>query len=394
MFRVTFLVTLEIRTLKMKKTTSILAATAVVFGLFIPASPASANTTNQAAYDVSAYYRVDLGYKVGWKTPADRSGITGYVVTAQPTGQTCVVRGWTAKECTFSTRTLGFTNTYTFTVSTMKNAVVAAVSAGSNSVTAASIPLAPRALVSEVVSPTRVDVAWVPNSNTGGAPLYGYKLTYWKSDTKGSPINSTKVEQILSSTATSLTVEPGFMYIINLAACNAYGCSSADYWSYANTGATNVTLPRLILGGNASTTCFDSIYDANTGESSTGTSCGSITIDPSTYPVIDPSATTLNINLPTKFAQRATLSFSRTYSLSTWGPIGISWFANLNATSKSVALGFEATPVITSTTPSVCEVVGPRVILKTVGTCSIQAYVEENGVFERSNTVIQNIGIN
>ncbi len=374
----------------MKRMTLAFASTAMAFTLLIPAVPASANS--QAVSDVSAYYRVDLGYKVGWKAPTDRNGITGYVVTAQPGGQICVVRGVTAKECTFSTRTLGFTNNYTFTVSTMKNAVVAAVSAGSNSVTAASIPLAPRALVSEVVSPTQVDVAWVPNSNTGGAPLYGYKLTYWKSDTVGSPINATKIEQVLSDTATSLTVEAGFMYIINIASCNAYGCNSADYWSYANTGATNVTLPRIIGGGSASTTCFDSIYDANTGESSTGT-CGAVVADPSTYPVVDPSSTTLTINLPTKFDQRATLSFARSYSLRTWGPIGVSWFAYLKATSKSFTLGFVTNPVLTTTTPSVCEIVGPKLVLKSVGTCTVQAYVEGNGVFETSNTAIQKITI-
>lgn len=371
-----------------KRLVSIFTGTLLVLGFSLTASPASASA--QVSYDVSAYYRVDLGYKIAWKTPADKSGITGYVVTAQPGGQTCTVRGATARECTFSTRALGFTGNYTFTVSTMKNAVVTAVSAGSNSVTAASIPLAPRALVSEVVSPTGVDVAWVPNSNTGGAPLYGYKLTYWKSDTKGSPINSTKVEQVLSNTTTSLTVESGFMYIINIASCNAYGCNSADYWSYANTGATNVVLPRVISGGSASTTCFDSIYDANTGESSTGI-CGAVVADPSTYPVIDPSATKLTINLPTKFAQNATLSFARSYSLRTWGPIGVDWFAYLKATSKSFTLGFVTSPVLTTTTPSVCGIVGSKLVFKSVGTCTVQAYVEGDGVFERSNTAVQNI---
>lgn len=372
----------------MKRTTSILAATAVMFGLFVPASPASANT--QATYDVSAYYRVDLGYKVGWKTPADRTGITGYVVTAQPGGQTCTVTGSLARECTFSTRTLGFTNQYRFTVNTMKSSVVAATSGLSNAVSAISIPQAPMAVASEVVSPTQIDVAWIPNSNTGGAPLYGYKITYWKSDTAGSPINSTKVEFVETDTTTTLSVESGFMYIINVASCNAYGCNSADYWSYANTGATDVVLPKIISGGSASTTCFESIYDANVGESTNGT-CGTVVANPSTYPVIDPTATTFNLVLATKFAQRATLSFGRSYSLATWKPIGISWFALLKATSKSPTLGFEATPYIWSTTPAVCEVVGSKVELKTVGTCSISAYVDGNGVFERSNTATQNI---
>lgn len=363
----------------------------VAAALLAPASASYANT-NQAVFDVSAYYRADLGYKVGWKTPADRTGITGYVVTAQPGGAVCSVSGSTARECTFNTRTLGFTDQYTFTVATRKSSGIVATSQPSNPVTAASIAAAPRAVVSKVVSSNKVDVAWIPSSNTGGAPLYGYKVTYWKSDTKGSPINSTSVEFVTSNTTATLSVDPGFMYIINVASCNAYGCSSADYWSYANTGATNVTLPRIISGGSASTTCFDSIYDANVGESSSG-ACGAVAADPSTYPVIVPGATTLNITLATKFSQRATLSLNRSYSLTIWGPIGISWFPFLKATSKSIVLGFEATPYIWSTTPMVCEVVGSKVELKSVGNCSISAYVDENGVFERSNTVTQIIAV-
>lgn len=372
-----------------KKAFAALAAIPLVLGF---SAPANAAIGAQTVSDVSAYYRVDLGYMVGWKVPADRSGVTGYVVTATPGGQTCVVSGSLAKSCTFPARTLGYVNKYTFTVATKKGALVAGESDSSNAVSAASIALAPLAVVSKVVSPTQVDVAWVPNSNTGGAPLYGYKVTYWKSDTKGSPINSTKVETIVSDVTASLSVERGFMYIINVASCNAYGCSSADYWSYANTGATNVTLPRTISGGSASTTCFDSIYDANVGETANGT-CGPVVADPTRYPVIDPSATSVNINLATKFDQRATLSLSRSYSLKTWASIGISWFAYLKGTSKSVTLGFEATPSIWSTTPNVCEVVGEKIILKSVGLCSISAYLDGNGVFNRSNTVTQAVTV-
>ncbi len=359
--------------------------------LLAPASASYANT-NQTVLDVSAYYRVDLGYKVGWKIPADRTGITGYVVTAQPGGQTCVATSSVARECTFTTRALGFTNQYRFTVETKKGAATVATSITSNPVSAASIPLAPSIVTSSVPNNTQIDVAWIPNANTGGAPLYGYKVAYWKSDTKGSPITATKIETTVTNTTATLYVERGFMYIINVASCNAYGCNSADYWSYANTGATNVTLPRVISGGSASTTCFESIFDANVGESSLGT-CGSLVADPSKYPVVNPSATSLNINLATKFAQNARLTLSRSYSLRTWGPIGISWFASLNATSKSVTLGFETTPYIWSTTPTVWEVVGSKIQLRSVGSCTINAYVDGNGVFERSNTVTQVVAV-
>jgi hypothetical protein len=366
----------------MKKTAAVFSAIALSLGML--SSGVAAQASTQEVTGVSAYYRVDLGYKVGWETPSNRSGVTGYVVTANPGGKTCKASK-SAKECTFRTRDLGFTEQYTFTVATMKRSSVLATSEVSNPVSARSIPLAPSGLVSEAVSDTQIDVAWVPNSHTGGAALYGYRVTYWKSNTGGSPITDTKVETIVTEPLVSLTVEPETMYIIDVASCNAYGCNSADNWTYANTGATDVTLPRVISGGNASTTCFESIYDANAGETSVGV-CESVVADPSTYPVVDPNATSLNIELPTKFTNRATLSFRSRYSLSTWGPIGISWFPFVKATSKSVSLGFETEPTVYSTTPSVCEVVGSKVQLLSTGRCTIKAYVEGNGVFQKSNT--------
>lgn len=374
----------------MKKTAVVLTTLALSMGVF---SPVAALGSSQAVSDVSAYYRVDLGYKVGWKAPSDVSGVTGYLVTAQPGGQTCVVLRAVAKECTFSTRALGFTQQYRFAVATLKSGVAVATSALSNPVSAASIPVFPLAVASSVVSNTQIDVAWIPSPVTGGAPLYGYKVTYWKSDTRGNPITTTKAEIVATNTYTSLTVEPGFMYIINVASCNAYGCNSAERWSYANTGATNVTLPRVISGGSASTTCFESIYDANVGETQLG-SCGTVTANPSTYPVVNPSATTLNIQLLTKFDQGAGFSrFMSSYSLRTWGPIGLAWFAHFNATSKSVSLGFETPVVVTSTTPATCDVVGPRIIFKAVGQCVLTGQAGGNGVWNPSNiaTVTLNI---
>lgn len=359
-------------------------------GLFVGA-PAGANS--QVVSGVSAYYRVDLGYKVGWTPPNDLSGVTGYVVTATPGNQTCTILRTNAKECTFTTRALGFTNQYTFVVSTLRNGSTVGTSGPSNAVSAQSIPVAPLAVVSEVVTGNKINVAWVPSSNTGGAVLYGYKISYWKSDTRGNPITATKTESVVSTTTTTLTVEPGFMYIINVASCNAYGCNSAERWSYANNGATNVVLPRVISGGTASTTCFESIYDANVGETTNG-SCGSVVANPSTYPSIDPSATTLNIQLTTKFAQGAGFSrFMKSYSLSTWGPIGLAWFAYFNASSKSVSLGFETPVVVASTTPTTCDVVGPRIVFKAVGQCVLTGQAGGNGVWEPSNiaTVTLNI---
>lgn len=375
-----------------KKLSAAFVALALTLGLSLQSGPASANT-NKAVSDVSAYFQVNLGYMVGWKAPADRNGVTGYTVTAIPSGKTCVVRGAATTTCTFPANVIGYTGNHTFTVATNNGTSVIATSAVSNSVAPASIPVAPLAMGAEVVSNTQIDVAWVPSASTGGAPLYGYTVTYWKSDAFGNPNNSTKRELTVTGTSVSLTgLDMSTLYIINVAACNAYGCNSADRWSYTattpiTTAVTSIRLPRNIYGGNASTTCFDSIYDANNGESSTGAVCGSVVADPSTYPVVVPSATEIVLpELPTKFAQRATLSFSRSYSLTTWSTIGISWFANLNATSKSVVKGFVAPVRISSATPGICEVVGPKVLLKAVGSCTITAIVDGNGVFQPSNT--------
>lgn len=373
----------------MKKTVAVISALSLSLGLNLIGGAAHANSS--ASFDVSAYYRVDLGYMVGWKTPTNKVGVTGYTVVASPGGKTCVVRGAASNACTYRASDLGYTNTYTFTVIT--NGGAGGTSVASNAVTPTSIPVAPLVVTSQVASDTSIDVAWVPSSSTGGAPLYGYKITYWKSDNGGNPINSTKTELVVSETYTTLTgLSSSTMYIINVASCNAYGCNSADRWSYTPTtpitsAVTNVKLPRVISGGSASTTCFESIYDANSGESSTGATCGAIVGNPANYPVVVPSATQIiEPVLATKFAQRAALSrFSRDYKLSVWGPIGISWFANLTATSKSFTQGFTTPVSVTSSTPAVCEVLGERIVLKAVGSCTVNAVVEGNGIFLTSN---------
>lgn len=380
----------ELERYGMKKTTAVLSAITLSLGMLLSGAPAQAST--QEAYDVSAYYRADLGYKVGWKTPANKSGVTGYTVTANPGGQTCVVRSSRGTSCTFRSHVIGFTGTHDFTVTTNGRSGTLAVSAPSNAVTPASIPVSPLAIGAEVISDTQIDVAWVPSPVTGGVSLYGYTVTYWKSDLRGNPINDTRVDLTVTDTQVSLTgLDESTMYIINVASCNAYGCNSAHKWSYTPTtpitsAVTSIRLPRNIFGGTASTTCFESIYDAMNGESSTGTVCGNVVADPSTYPVVDPTATEIpQVELATKFSQRATLSLRRSYSLNTWGPIGISWFASLRADSKSVVGGFSTPVNIWSRSTSVCEVVDSKIILLSTGTCTISAQVAGNSVFRDSN---------
>lgn len=373
----------------MKKALATVSAVLIVAGSLVTGGAAQAVTTQEVS-GVSAYYRVDLGYMVGWQLPASRSGVTGYVVTAS-NGATCNANSSGATSCTFKAAQLGYTGSFNFTVATKKGASVVAVSGASNTVGAMSIPTAPLLVTADAVSDSQINVAWVPSSGTGNLPLYGYKITYWKSNSVGGPDNSTRVDIIATETRAELAVDQDALYIINVASCNALGCNSADYWAYASTtpdseAVKSITLPTVIGGGRADTTCFDSIYDANAGETASG-SCGSVVADPATYPVIDANATILqDPELATKFANKATLSnFLRSYSLKTWQPIGIPWFSRLTATSKSVTLGFTTAPNVLSTSPTTCEVVGDKIVLKAVGTCSLIGSVAGNGTFKPSN---------
>ncbi len=374
----------------MKKVTSVISALAIVAGSLINGVAASAATTQEVA-GVSSYYRVDLGYKVGWTLPTNRTNIAGYTVTANPSGKTCVVNSASASECTYSAATLGYTGLYNFTVTTRLKTGQTFVSGVSNSVGAKSIPSAPLLVDSTTASDTQVDVAWVPSAKTGGSPVTGYKVTHWESDAFGQPKSATRVDVISVATQVSLTgLKPSTMYIINVATCNALGCNSANYWAHSATTPNTAELdaikfPTVISGGSADTDCFDSILDGNTGEIVAGATCSGVVIDPSTYPVVDPTATSVDPVLTTKFANKATLSLATSYSLKTWGTIGIAWFPYLKSTSKSVTLGFTTPVRVWSDTPSVCAVIGDKIILKAVGSCKVYGSVDGDNTWNASN---------
>lgn len=369
----------------------------IIASLVMSSAPLSAFAATPPApvTGSSAHYRADLGYLVGWTTPVNKTGITGYTVTATPSGKTCSVTGAATNICTFPNSALTYGSTYTFSV--VSNGVgVASTPAVSNAIKPASIPGAPVYVSSNVASDTQVDIAWVPSTSEGGAPLYGYKITYWKSDNSGTPINSTKLEKVVTTTNTSLTgLSPSTMYIVNVASCNAYGCNSANYWVYEPTTPLGtpsllaVKLPTLLSGGSADTTCFDEILDASTGETTSSTKCAGVVIDPATYPVIVPSATSITQEvLATKFSQRALLTgLTGLFSIATWSKAGgISWFSKLSAQTKSVVNGFTTPVSIVSTTPS-CTVVGSLIVLNSVGSCTINASVAGDNAFLASNTV-------
>ncbi|MEI6552675.1 MAG: hypothetical protein WCN84_05585, partial [Actinomycetes bacterium] len=142
-------------------------------------APAHAAET-RVVTGVSAFVRVDLGYMVGWTVPADTSGITGYTVTASGNQVKCIARGASAVRCVYPVSQLGYVNPYTFTVVANTSTGDGPASAPSNQIKYASIPWAPQPPLAKITSDTSMDIAWVPDPNDGGAPMYGYRLTVWE----------------------------------------------------------------------------------------------------------------------------------------------------------------------------------------------------------------------
>ena len=372
-----------------------LLTTALVTAFFAMPSVQAAET--QVVTGVSAYYRVDLGYMVGWTLPAQSRSITSYTVTANPGGAQCVARGSNTQSCTFTQRQLGYTGTYTFTVVVNSSQGNGPVSAPSNPIKHASIPYAPQPPLAKVVSDTQLDITWVPAKEDGGAPMYGYQLTVWESQANTDP-GAVAYQKVETKTFASVTgLKPSTMYIINVASCNAYGCNSADLWTYVSTtgptGVSKIRAPRIISGGNATTTCWDAIIDAGNSASSgvtvtkSATKCAQPVLDPALYPKIDPTATSKNLpNLPTKFRQNAMfMGFAKSYSMATWKN-GVSWVAYFNVSSKSVTLGFEIPPVIASTTPNVCTVQEKWIKFVAPGECVLTGSAGGDNTWAPTNT--------
>ena len=372
----------------------------VLLSLFaITSSTIAQAAENRVVTGVSAYYRVDIGYLVGWTLPTTTAGITSYTVTAMPGGAQCVAQGSNTQSCTFTQKQLGFKGTYTFTVTVNTAQGNGPASAPSNPIRHASIPTAPQPPVAKVISDTQLDIAWIPAPDDGGAPLYGYRLTVWESQANTDP-GAVAYDNVETKTFASITgLKPSTMYVINVASCNAYGCNSADLWTYASTtgplGLSKIRAPRVISGGNASTTCWDAIMDggnaASTGTTITksATKCPTQLLDPSLYPKIDPSAVSQNLpNLPTKFRQNAMfIGFAKSYSMKTWS-IGLNWSAYFTLSSKSVALGFVIPPLVVSTTPTVCSVTDRVIKFIAPGECVLNGSAKGDNTWAPSNVAV------
>lgn len=372
----------------MKKIAFIVSTILFTIG-FIPAQAAETRTVS----GVSAYYRADLGYLVGWTVPSDASKINNYTVTANPGGKTCVVNGGTSNKCVFTSAALGFTNTYTFSV-VANSANGTGPASISNSIKSGSIPYAPQKPLAKITSDNSMDIAWVPSPNDGGASLYGYRLNVWESQANGDP-GTAAFDSIVTKTNASVTgLKPSTLYVINVQSCNTYGCNSADKWTYISTtgpaGVSPMAAPIVISGGNANTTCWNRTWDAGMAADAGSTvtksayTCPETFVDPSNYPKIVP-ANNVNTELATKFAQTISFrGFAKTYSMAQWSK-GVSWFSYLGASSKAVTLGFTIAPNVTSNTPAVCKIESTMIKLLSPGICSISASIGGNGIWKATD---------
>ena len=375
-----------------KRIITFLPAIAVVISA-LGVAPSQA-VENRVVTGVSAYYRVDLGYMVGWTLPADTSKIISYTVKSNPGNFTCLANYSTAKQCVFSNTQLGFKTTYTFSVIVNSAGGAGPSSVDSNAVKAASIPYAPQIPLAKITSDTSMEIAWVPDPNDGGAPLYGYKVNVWESKNNGDP-GAVAFEGIALVPNISVSnLKPSTLYVINVASCNANGCNSADQWTYISTtgllGVSKIRPPRVISGGSASTTCFDRTLDAGN-VSSTGVTvtknaykCTAPFVDPATYPKIVPNATQAILQpLPTRFTQNVSFGgWSKTYSMKEWAATGgNTWFAYFFASSKTPTLGFTIPPVITSLTPTACTVADKWIKFVSPGDCILNGSVGGDNVW-------------
>ena len=183
---------------------------------------------------------------VTWSVPPSDGGdtITGYTVTATPSGRTCP---WTSGPLTCTVTGLTNNTPYTFQVVATNGIGTGAQSTPSSSVTPvppATVPGAPTGVIG-VAGNTKVTVSWSAPSNNGGSPVTGYTAT-------ASPSGRTCVTATTSCTVTGLT--NGTSYTFTVKASNLIGPGSS---SSASSGVIPATTkpgpPTTVVGtvGNA-----------------------------------------------------------------------------------------------------------------------------------------------
>ena len=150
---------------------------------------------------------------VTWLAPGDTGTfpIDGYVVRAQPGGQTCSTPTTT---CTVTGLTNG--TAYTFTVTASSAAGTGLASAPSAPVTPRTIPGSP-AVVAAAPGDTRAIITWSAPADDGGSPITGYRVT---------TIPTSDGCTVTATTCTLTGLTNGREYVVSVIATNAAGTSA------------------------------------------------------------------------------------------------------------------------------------------------------------------------
>jgi hypothetical protein len=183
---------------------------------------------------------------VTWDQPTETTGITGYVATASPGGQTCSTVGVGSTSCIV----MGLTNgtAYTFTVTPTTESGQGTISLPSDAVTPVGPPGAP---ISVIGTPGtgRVLVSWDPPVSDGGGAITAYTVS---SSPGGGSCSTTG-----ATNCTVLGLALGVTYTFTVHATNANGDgpeSAPIMVTIKNETTTSLAVdPALILEGESAT---------------------------------------------------------------------------------------------------------------------------------------------
>ena len=150
---------------------------------------------------------------VTWTPPVDSGTypISGYVVRAQPGGQTCSTA---STSCTVTGLTNG--TAYTFTVTASSAAGQGPASAPSAPVTPRTVPGNPTAVTASS-GVEQATLTWSPPASDGGSPITGYRVT---------TVPASAGCQTLATTCTITGLTAGQEYAVTVVAFNAAGESA------------------------------------------------------------------------------------------------------------------------------------------------------------------------
>lgn len=178
----------------------------------------------------------DASAAVSWTNTAT-SGVTGYLVTANPGGRTCTTALMT---CTVTGLTNG--TPHTFTVKKTNSAGASSTSStASVAVTPLGAPDAPGAPTVSEVSNSQATLSWVAPVNNGGSSVTEYTVT-------STPGSLSCTVTVLTCTLSGLTNGQAYTFAVKAKNSSNYGVNSAS--SSAATPRTTPGTPTSVTGAS------------------------------------------------------------------------------------------------------------------------------------------------